>query len=232
MVNCTCLGKIFYKHRIYNLTSVTLSMDLRMPENNNLQAPEIQWKRLAFFTLGFSAILLIYRFFAEPYLAPSPLKTIYNSQWITYFSHDSSLHFSAPADLNMMFLPEKIDYMQYIQSFQYDADGGLEISVNIAVYESGETVNLTGALQGALHELSKIQGLTIIKNEVEDVQHRGKMFSIQKGEFVLSDTRYHYVNLVSAGKEHLWQMTATYPASDLYGEKIARKMKDNFNILL
>jgi hypothetical protein len=206
-------------------------MGSRLHDKENLPAPDIQWKRLVFFTLGFSAILLLYRFYAEPYFEPSPLKSVYNKEWNTYFSSDSSLQFSAPTDLKVVYLPEKIDYMRYIQSFQYDAEVDLQISVNITAFEKGEPVSLTGALQGSLHELTKIQGLTLLKTEVEEVQRGGKVFSVQKGEFTLSDVRYNFINVVSAENEYLWQMAVTYPASDPYGEKIARKMQDNFNIL-
>ncbi|MCC5928212.1 MAG: hypothetical protein JJU28_03105 [Cyclobacteriaceae bacterium] len=207
-------------------------MESRKEENKNLSQPEIQWKRLAFFTLGFSAILLLYRYFAEPYFSPSALKIVYNSEWVTYFASDSSLQFTAPAELKTVYLPEKIDYMRYIQSFQYDSDGELQISVNISVFEIGEKVSIEGALQGALHELSQIQGLTLVKNKVEEIQRGGKVISVQQGEFFLMDERYTFVNLVSAEDLHLWQLTVTYPTKDLYGKKIAQKMQDNFNILL
>lgn len=206
-------------------------MNSRIPENNRSPEPQIQWKRLAFFTLGLSALLLLYRYFAEPYVAPSLLQSIYNSHWNVYVSTDSSLQFSAPPDLNVVYLPEKIDYMRYIQSFQYDAEGGLQISVNITAYENDESVNIAGALQGSLHELSKIQGLTLIKSDVTEIQRQSNVISVQKGEFVLTDIRYSFVNLVSSKDNYLWQMTVTYPANDMYGEKIAQKMQENFNIL-
>jgi hypothetical protein len=148
----------------------------------------------------------ITRSYGEPPMVlttPAPLRT-------------TDLDREAPADMKKL--------IKNAQTFMYTPDQGLQLLLNSVEYQKEISINIEGAIDGAIYTLGNQQGVSGLNYEEQPLQINQLSGRRLLGTYDRGGRQYHFSNLIFNSDSHLWQLTIIYPTENQVASEAAEKI--------
>ncbi len=208
------------------------------PTNKNLvKIKPNNWKLVIIIAVSLIVLFLIGFFLAKAFVAKSGMGTpdaVYSQKWERSIYGTLGLSINSPVKLKEGYLPLSEDYLQYIslmETYEYNTWKGLNIILNSVEYEKsiGE-VNLDGAAEGSMNEISNQNGITELQYYQISIELNSIPGFMQEGSYNQDGNVVEFINIGYGSGVNLWQVMVKFPKGDINGKKVADKIIESIEI--
>jgi hypothetical protein len=166
-------------------------------------------------------------------LATRTNDSILSEKWVRTTVGNSGLLIDLPFQLEKQDIPltqftaNMIDKME---GFSHISGKGFKIVTFHTVYKEGIEASLDGAVQGAVNEIQKIQGISDFSWNQAETTVSSKKAALVTINYKILEYPVRIKTLVVCSKNKLWQVISQYSEDDIAGAKASEKILNSIEI--